>query len=111
MDTDIPYRVAGLIFALIQVLCIIILMSQVGWPVLILFIIILGISFWYQVGQLSSAPKILLSYGSIYAYYSYAKWPYKTYLCCRTIILVLHENWPEWLVLEKLQSFTISQSQ
>lgn len=52
VDTDIPYRVAGLIFALIQLLCIIILMSQVGWPVLVLFIIILAISIWYQASQI-----------------------------------------------------------
>ncbi|PKA62322.1 ABC transporter C family member 3 [Apostasia shenzhenica] len=48
VDTDIPYRLAGLVFALVQLLCIIILMSQVAWPVFVLFVIILAISIWYQ---------------------------------------------------------------
>uniref|UniRef100_A0A6V7QSI1 ABC transporter C family member 15 n=1 Tax=Ananas comosus var. bracteatus TaxID=296719 RepID=A0A6V7QSI1_ANACO len=48
VDTDIPYRLAGLVFALVQLLSIIILMSQVAWPVFILFIIVLTISIWYQ---------------------------------------------------------------
>ncbi|KAG0501017.1 hypothetical protein HPP92_001089 [Vanilla planifolia] len=48
VDTDIPYRLAGLIFALVQLLCIIMLMSHVSWLVFILFIIILAISMWYQ---------------------------------------------------------------
>lgn len=49
MDTDIPYRLAGLAFALIQLISIIILMSQVAWQVFILFIIILALSVWCQV--------------------------------------------------------------
>ncbi|KAG6521811.1 hypothetical protein ZIOFF_018944 [Zingiber officinale] len=48
VDTDIPYRLAGLAFALVQLLCIIILMSQVAWPVFILFILVVTISIWYQ---------------------------------------------------------------
>lgn len=51
MDTDIPYRVAGLVFAVIQLLSIVILMSQVAWPVFIVFAIALAISAWYQVRQ------------------------------------------------------------
>ena len=43
-------------FSLIQLVCIIILMSQVGWPVLIMFIIIIAISIWYQASQ----PKLIL---------------------------------------------------
>ncbi|ONK71139.1 uncharacterized protein A4U43_C04F5110 [Asparagus officinalis] len=58
LDTDIPYRVAGLVFALIQLLCIIALMSQVGWPVLVLFVIVLAISFWYQNYYISSAREL-----------------------------------------------------
>jgi len=49
VDTDIPYRLAGLAFALIQLLSIIILMSQVAWQVFPIFLVILGISIWYQV--------------------------------------------------------------
>lgn len=49
VDTDIPYRLAGLAFALIQLLSIIVLMSQVAWQVFLLFLAVLAISVWYQV--------------------------------------------------------------
>uniref|UniRef100_A0A453G3K1 ABC transporter C family member 3 n=1 Tax=Aegilops tauschii subsp. strangulata TaxID=200361 RepID=A0A453G3K1_AEGTS len=49
VDTDIPYRLAGLIFAMIQLLSIIFIMSQIAWPIFMLFIIIIAISTWYQV--------------------------------------------------------------
>ncbi|KAL0004487.1 hypothetical protein SO802_012048 [Lithocarpus litseifolius] len=48
VDTEIPYRLAGLAFALIQLLSIIILMSQVSWLVFVLFLAIIAISMWYQ---------------------------------------------------------------
>lgn len=54
MDTDIPYRLAGLVFALIQLLSIIVLMSQAAWPVFFIFLIIIAISIWYQVKTVSS---------------------------------------------------------
>ncbi|KAL5997365.1 hypothetical protein ACLOJK_008295 [Asimina triloba] len=41
VDTDIPYRVAGLAFALIQLLSIIILMSLVAWHIFLFFLAIL----------------------------------------------------------------------
>ncbi|KAJ6988880.1 hypothetical protein NC653_021705 [Populus alba x Populus x berolinensis] len=43
LDTDIPYRLAGLAFALIQLLCFVILMSQVAWQVFPIFFVLLGI--------------------------------------------------------------------
>ncbi|GAU30251.1 hypothetical protein TSUD_68030 [Trifolium subterraneum] len=49
VDTDIPYRLAGLVFALIQLLSIIVLMSQAAWQVILLFFVVLAISVWYQV--------------------------------------------------------------
>ncbi|KAK9104208.1 hypothetical protein Scep_021052 [Stephania cephalantha] len=48
VDTDIPYRVAGLAFALIQLFSVIFLMSYVAWKIFLLFVIILAISMWYQ---------------------------------------------------------------
>lgn len=48
LDTDIPYRLGGLAFALIQLLSIIILMSKVAWQVFPLFLVVLAISIWYQ---------------------------------------------------------------
>ncbi|OMO81421.1 hypothetical protein COLO4_23609 [Corchorus olitorius] len=41
LDTDIPYRLAGLAFALIQLFSIIILMSHVAWQIFLLFLVIL----------------------------------------------------------------------
>uniref|UniRef100_A0A804K4D8 Uncharacterized protein n=1 Tax=Musa acuminata subsp. malaccensis TaxID=214687 RepID=A0A804K4D8_MUSAM len=58
VDTDIPYRLAGLAFALVQLLCIVVLMSQVAWPVFILFIVTVAVSVWYQVGQTNSAREL-----------------------------------------------------
>ncbi|KAJ7957613.1 ABC transporter C family member 3 [Quillaja saponaria] len=58
VDTDIPYRLAGLVFALIQLLSIIILMSQVAWQVFILFLVVLVISIWYQAYYISTARQL-----------------------------------------------------
>ncbi|KAL3501061.1 hypothetical protein ACH5RR_035510 [Cinchona calisaya] len=58
VDTDIPYRLAGLAFALIQLLSIIVLVSQVAWQVFFLFLIILAISIWYQAYYITSAREL-----------------------------------------------------
>ncbi|CAO2177146.1 unnamed protein product [Urochloa humidicola] len=58
VDMDIPYRLAGLIFALIQLLSIIFIMSQIAWPILFLFIIIIFISSCYQRYYISSAREL-----------------------------------------------------
>ncbi|KAJ6323984.1 hypothetical protein OIU76_011313 [Salix suchowensis] len=58
VDTDIPYRLAGLAFALIQLLSIIILMSQVAWQVFPIFLVILGISIWYQAYYITTAREL-----------------------------------------------------
>ncbi|URE32930.1 ABC transporter transmembrane region [Musa troglodytarum] len=58
VDTDIPYRLAGLAFALVQLLCIIVLMSQVAWPVFILFIVTVAVSVWHQTYYVSSAREL-----------------------------------------------------
>ncbi|KAG6757221.1 hypothetical protein POTOM_037526 [Populus tomentosa] len=58
VDTDIPYRLAGLAFALIQLLSIVILMSQVAWQVFPIFLVILGISIWYQAYYITTAREL-----------------------------------------------------
>ncbi|KAG6759096.1 hypothetical protein POTOM_035563 [Populus tomentosa] len=58
LDTDIPYRLAGLAFALIQLLSIVILMSQVAWQVFPIFLVILGISIWYQAYYITTAREL-----------------------------------------------------
>ncbi|RLN21894.1 putative ABC transporter C family member 15 [Panicum miliaceum] len=58
LDIDIPYRLAGLIFALIQLLSIIFIMSQIAWPIFFLFIIIIIISTFYQSYYISSAREL-----------------------------------------------------
>ncbi|KAI3981670.1 hypothetical protein MKX01_020613, partial [Papaver californicum] len=47
VDMDIPYRLAGLAFAPIQLMSIIMLMSQVAWQVILLFVVVVAISIWY----------------------------------------------------------------
>ncbi|KAJ1401992.1 P-loop containing nucleoside triphosphate hydrolase [Sesbania bispinosa] len=58
VDTDIPYRLAGLVFALIQLLSIIMLMSQVAWQVILLFFAVLAISIWYQAYYITTAREL-----------------------------------------------------
>ncbi|KAK3160951.1 hypothetical protein QOZ80_1BG0069220 [Eleusine coracana subsp. coracana] len=58
VDIDIPYRLAGLIFALIQLLSNIFIMSQIAWPIFILFIIIISISVCYQAYYICSAREL-----------------------------------------------------
>ncbi|KAK1365678.1 ABC-type xenobiotic transporter [Heracleum sosnowskyi] len=58
VDTDIPYRLAGLAFALIQLLSIVVLMSNVAWQISILFLIVLAISIWYQAYYITTAREL-----------------------------------------------------
>ncbi|GAB4840563.1 hypothetical protein Ancab_021333 [Ancistrocladus abbreviatus] len=58
VDTDIPYRLAGLAFALIQLLSVIVLMSQVAWQVLLIFIAVIAISMWYQAYYITTAREL-----------------------------------------------------
>ncbi|WCJ38679.1 ABC transporter C family member 3 [Euphorbia peplus] len=64
VDTDIPYRLAGLAFALIQLLSIIMLMSQVAWPVFLLFFFVIGISIWYQAYYITTARELARMVGT-----------------------------------------------
>ncbi|XP_008222083.1 PREDICTED: putative ABC transporter C family member 15 [Prunus mume] len=58
VDTDIPYRLAGLVFALIQLISIIILLSQVAWQVFILCLGVLALSMWYQAYYITTAREL-----------------------------------------------------
>ncbi|KAL3728631.1 hypothetical protein ACJRO7_033246 [Eucalyptus globulus] len=58
VDTDIPYRLAGLVFALIQLLSIIVLMSLLAWQIFVLFLVILAISMWYQAYYITTAREL-----------------------------------------------------
>ncbi|KAI4305508.1 hypothetical protein L6164_028870 [Bauhinia variegata] len=58
VDTDIPYRLAGLVFAVIQLLSIIILMSHVALQVIFLFLLVLAISAWYQAYYIPTAREL-----------------------------------------------------
>ncbi|CAL0324898.1 unnamed protein product [Lupinus luteus] len=58
VDTDIPYRLAGLVFALIQLLSIIMLMSQASWQVILLFLVVFAISIWYQAYYITTAREL-----------------------------------------------------
>ncbi|KAF3676906.1 DNA-binding protein GT-1 [Capsicum annuum] len=58
VDTDIPYRLAGLAFALIQLLSIVVLMSNVAWQIFLLFLLVLAISMWYQAYYITTAREL-----------------------------------------------------
>ncbi|PRQ40004.1 putative xenobiotic-transporting ATPase [Rosa chinensis] len=48
VHTDITFRLGGLVFALIQLVCTIILMCLVAWQLSLLFLVVVAISFWYM---------------------------------------------------------------
>ncbi|KAL2903563.1 ABC transporter C family member 3 [Bienertia sinuspersici] len=58
VDMDIPYRLAGLVFALIQLLSIIFLMSHVAWQVFLIFVAVIAISCWYQAYYITTAREL-----------------------------------------------------
>ncbi|XLR07617.1 hypothetical protein HN51_062541, partial [Arachis hypogaea] len=58
IDTNIPYRLAGLVFALIQLLSMIMLMSQVAWQVILVFLVVFPISIWYQAYYITTAREL-----------------------------------------------------
>ncbi|CAL5190730.1 unnamed protein product [Lathyrus oleraceus] len=58
VDIDIPYQVGSFAFSLIQLLGIIIVMSQVAWQVFIVFIPVIAISIHYQRFYLPSAREL-----------------------------------------------------
>ncbi|PNX69626.1 ABC transporter C family member 3-like protein, partial [Trifolium pratense] len=58
VDTDIPYQIGSFAFSLIQLLGIIIVMSQVAWQVFIVFVPVIAISIWYQRYYLPSAREL-----------------------------------------------------
>ncbi|KAA8529725.1 hypothetical protein F0562_034175 [Nyssa sinensis] len=64
VDTDIPYRLAGLAFALIQLFSIIILMCMVYWKVSLLFIAVIVISIWYQAYYITTARELARMIGT-----------------------------------------------
>ncbi|KAL9225575.1 hypothetical protein vseg_001480 [Gypsophila vaccaria] len=64
LDTDIPYRVAGLVFALIQLLSIILLMSQVAWQILPTFVAVIAVSYWYQAYYITTARELARMVGT-----------------------------------------------
>ncbi|CAK7345831.1 unnamed protein product [Dovyalis caffra] len=58
VDTDISYRLAGLVFALIQLISVIFLLSHVTWQVSLLFLAIFAISAWYHVYYIETAREL-----------------------------------------------------
>ncbi|KAH7515549.1 hypothetical protein FEM48_Zijuj10G0038600 [Ziziphus jujuba var. spinosa] len=58
IDTNIPYRVAGLVFAIIQLFFVIALMSHVAWEIFLLFLLVIGISLWYQAYYITTAREL-----------------------------------------------------
>lgn len=58
VDMDIPYRLAGLVFALIQLLSIVFLMCHVAWQVALIFAAVLAVSIWYQAYYITTAREL-----------------------------------------------------
>ncbi|KAL8264260.1 hypothetical protein R6Q59_022390 [Mikania micrantha] len=58
VDLQIPYQVASFVFAIIQLLGIIVVMSQCAWQVIIIFIPVAGMCIWLQQYYLPSAREM-----------------------------------------------------
>ncbi|KAL4618721.1 hypothetical protein ACB092_06G031300 [Castanea dentata] len=58
VDFNIPYQVGAFAFAMIQLLGIIAVMSQVAWQVLIVFIPVIATCIWYQQYYMPSAREL-----------------------------------------------------
>ncbi|KAH9331195.1 hypothetical protein KI387_003303, partial [Taxus chinensis] len=58
VDTDIPYRLGGLAFAVIQLFGIVIVMSEVAWQVFVVLIPVVIICIWYQHYYIASAREL-----------------------------------------------------
>ncbi|XP_064965478.1 ABC transporter C family member 3-like isoform X2 [Musa acuminata AAA Group] len=59
VDTYIPFQIGSFAFSIINLLGIILVMSQVAWPVLIIFIPVVATCIWYQVRSGLNMPFIL----------------------------------------------------
>ncbi|KAJ0046710.1 hypothetical protein Pint_03905 [Pistacia integerrima] len=58
LDLNIPFQVGAFAFSMIQLLGIIIVMSQVAWQVFLVFIPVIATSIWYQQYYLPSAREL-----------------------------------------------------
>ncbi|KAL6549356.1 hypothetical protein OROHE_008473 [Orobanche hederae] len=58
VDMSISYKVGAFAFSLIQLLGIVVVMSQVAWQVFVIFIPVIAISFWYQQYYIPSAREL-----------------------------------------------------
>ncbi|KAK7395420.1 hypothetical protein VNO78_15978 [Psophocarpus tetragonolobus] len=58
VDTDIPNQIESFSFSVIQLLGIIVVMSQVAWQVFIVFIPVIAVSIWYQQYYIPSAREL-----------------------------------------------------
>ncbi|GKV43844.1 hypothetical protein SLEP1_g51092 [Rubroshorea leprosula] len=58
VDLSIPYQVGAVGFSMIQLLGIIVVMSQAAWQVFIVFIPVIATSVWYQQYYISSAREL-----------------------------------------------------
>ncbi|XP_022716767.1 ABC transporter C family member 3-like [Durio zibethinus] len=58
VDLNIPYQVAGFAISIINLLGIIVVMSQVAWQIFIIFIPVVATSIWYQQYYISSAREL-----------------------------------------------------
>ncbi|XWS67375.1 hypothetical protein CRYUN_Cryun04dG0002000 [Craigia yunnanensis] len=58
VDTDISYRLAGLVFAIIQLISVVFLLLLVEWKFVLLFVVIFYISIWYKAYYITTAREL-----------------------------------------------------
>ncbi|KAK1581098.1 hypothetical protein Q3G72_003061 [Acer saccharum] len=58
VDLNIPYQVGNFAFTMIQLLGIIVVMSQVAWQVILVFIPVIAMCLWYQQYYIPSAREL-----------------------------------------------------
>ncbi|KAK0601044.1 hypothetical protein LWI29_020831 [Acer saccharum] len=58
VDLNIPYQVGGFAFSMIQLIGIIVVMSQVAWQVILVFIPVIAMCLWYQQYYIPTAREL-----------------------------------------------------
>ncbi|KAK2639936.1 hypothetical protein Ddye_027731 [Dipteronia dyeriana] len=58
VDLSIPYQIGGFAFSMIQLVGIIVVMSQVAWQVIVVFIPVIALCLWYQQYYIPSAREL-----------------------------------------------------
>jgi len=105
VDMNIPFQVASFAVVTIQLLGVIVVMSQAAWQVFLIFIPVTAISLWCQVnylnfGQFMSYMRCDVALGDVLQSFTYLSWFYFLFFIffvCSNTIYPRPESFLDWL--------------